>query len=215
MEGVWATAKKAGTDDDETVYIVQRDAGALRFFRGANIEIPAVIEDVDIANASVTVRYEQDGLTQVLTFQRINADNSVKSDGFGMRLTYGNGRYDELRFVRRLAAADLDVIRRIRERDREIVAKSARLLSTGVDCNSPSGFRADMVCDDFEIREKQEALMSLFDHLSFDYPVDIKSTEAAAWKQLDACKTKACLESGYMQWVRYLETSYEDELLVD
>ncbi len=200
LEGVWATNENAGTDDAETVYVIESLEGRrLRLTRDGNA-LDTQVEDADPAQNTVTLRHQVDGgLVEMLTFRKVEDENGT--GGFSLSLTYGNGQKEALGFVRRLSA-----------RDRETLATAfAPPAQTAVDaCLAVPTFRARMLCENQDLREQDEKLTEYFDFIAHRGPNDAEATRAAATKQLDACNNRGCLYDVYAKWVTYLEGNYDD-----
>ena len=200
LEGVWATSENAGTDDAETVYVIESTgAGKLRLTRDGNA-LETQVEDADPAQNTVTLRHQIDsGLAETLTFRKVEDENGT--GGFSLSLTYGNGQKEALGFVRRLSTSD-----------RETLATAfAPPAQAAVDpCLSVPTFRARMLCENPDLREQDEKLTDYFDFIAHRGPNDAEATRAAATNQLDACNNRGCLYDVYAKWITYLEGNYDD-----
>lgn len=202
LEGVWATNENAGTDDAETVYVIESvEGGKLRLTRDGNA-LDTQVEDADPVQNTVALRHQVDGgLVETLTFRKVEDENGA--GGFSLNLTYGNGQKQALGFVRRLSA-----------RDREAVANAfagpaAPVAGAGTDCDAATTYRARTICADAGLREQDALLAERFGFLAARGTIDAESTRAAAMKQLDACNDSGCLRAAYAQWIAYLDENYK------
>ena len=209
LEGVWVAPSDPGTDDSATMYMVQREGDTLKMFVDED-EWDVVIDDIDAGAGTVALVHENTGRKEILTLRRVPAE---EGDGHRLGITFGAGQYELLGFVRRISPADLRRIEAIRS-----VADAGDADGDspefGIDCEQPSGFREAEVCKDPALQAQHHSVSSRFDTLSARGMADIEATTAAAWKQLDACRTRQCLSTGYAEWVSYLDDNYP-QLMVE
>ena len=218
MEGVWVTSDHAGTDDAETVYIIQRQGQGLRLFVNEE-EWKVTIDDIDDTAGTVALVHEANGPKEILTLRKVPA-TPAEGEGHHLSVTFGLGQTEQLGFVRRISPADLAHMREI-EADAQRAAASTddddedddESDEGGVDCDPPDGFRNQQLCTDNALLEQHETLVARFETLIQAETADIGSTEAAAWKQLDACTSRRCLIDGYAHWLDYLEKNYPEPVV--
>ncbi len=205
LEGVWAAPSDPGTDDGATMYMVQREGDTLKMFVDED-EWDVVIDDIDAGAGTVALVHENTGQKEILTLRRVQAE---EGDGHRLGITFGAGQYELLGFVRRISPADLKRIEAIRANGGEALSADYEGLSRGqINCASPRTYREGQLCADKEVLKKENALGRYFWLLINEKQIDIESTQAAARRQLDDCRTRECLLSTYDHWLDYLDENY-------
>lgn len=201
LEGVWATSENAGTDDAETVFVIELVAAGKLHISRDGAALDAQVEDGDPVQNTVALRHQTDGgPVDTLTFRKVEDENGT--GGFSLNLTYGNGQSQALGFVRRLSARDRATLAAAFAEPAQSVA------AAGADCAAATAFRARAICADEGLREQDGMLAERFEFLVMRNAADGESTRAAATKQLDACNDSACLRDAYAQWIAYLDENY-------
>lgn len=219
LSGVWATSDNAGTDDAETVYLIDPQAdGALRIVRDGEW-VANTNEDVDPVAQTVVVRRETaTGPEETLTFKAVREDGDA-AESFHLRLTYGNGQVQVLGYVRRLSTGDRETIARaLRKssaiaRDGEDAADPDAMLSAVAamrdECANAISARMRAVCGSDELRRLHWAYREHFALLNKRFPSDARPVQLAAERQLEACADAACLRKAYADWGTYLGENYD------
>lgn len=210
MEGVWSTHESEGTDDSEDIYVLWLEDGVLRVFldQGGMAEWTFDVDDIDAGNGTVTLKRAVQGLEEIITLRRVMADEQ-EGGGHHLTITYGNGQRSELGFVRRISPADIGKMQAVR-RDEKAGLVAVQDEQDGLACASPEGFYESSVCQDAALRQEHRKLKSIFQALKDRGRADIEATEAAAWKQLRACKAKQCILDIYSEWNSYMIVNYTD-----
>lgn len=207
LDGVWSTADDPEGSGDETVYIVRHEGETLRMFVGGE-EWPLSVDDVDVDAGTIALVRGAGAARQVVTLRKIPAADKPEGGHF-LRITFDNGQYRELGFVRRISPADLQRIAEIRGHGGKVETSGSPGLSDDqIDCGSPKTYRQGQLCADPAVLAKENALGRYFAILIEEKHVDIASTQAAARRQLDDCRTRQCLMSAYDQWLDYLDENY-------
>ena len=110
---------------------------------------------------------------------------------------------------RHISPADIRKMQAVR-RDEKAGLAAAQDEQDGLACASPEGFYESSVCQDAALRQEHRKLTSIFQALKDRGRADIEATEAAAWKQLRACKAKQCILDIYSEWNSYMIVNYTD-----
>lgn len=210
LSGVWTTAENAGTDDAETVYLLDpRADGSLRIVRDGEW-VANVVEDVDPDARTVLVRRNDDtSPKELLTFKAVHAE-ADPSKAFHLRLTYGNGQVHELGYVRRLSTADMASIEEAARRAKgEAQVGAVPAVAEVAECAQVHSTRMRLVCGSDELRRLHLDYRENFALLGQRFPEDdVQSTLAAAEKQLENCRDAACVRKAYQDWETYLGDNY-------
>lgn len=219
LSGVWATSANAGTDDAETVYLIDPQAdGALRIVRDGEW-VANTNEGVDPVAQTVVVRHDTaTGPEETLTFKAVHEDGDA-AKSFHLRLTYGNGQAEELGYVRRLSASDRAAIAWASRKSSaeagtgENAADPDATLSAVAAmrdaCANAVSARMRAVCGSDGLRRLHWAYREHFALLNARFPSDARSVQLAAERQLEACADAACLRKAYQDWETYLGENYD------
>lgn len=214
FDGVWATTSSAGTDDAETVFRFKFGKAHSDFVMDAHV-FDVHLVDVDTDNQVVT--FETSGERdpkELLTVTRIvDAKDRANPDApFTLRVTFGNGQFSDLSFVRRLAPQDLDAINRARDAmATPVLAVTDAPTDDPTDpCTGGNSFVERMTCTNPAVKAAQEAFDMAFVNAETEYGTEVHGSQAAARKQLEACASTECLQKTYADWTRYVAENYPD-----
>lgn len=214
FDGVWATMTSAGTDDAETVFRFKFGKAHSDFVMDAHV-FDVHLVDVDTDNQVVT--FETSGERdpkELLTVTRIvDAKDRGNPDApFTLRVTFGNGQFSDLSFVRRLAPQDLDAINRARDAmATPVLAVPDAPTDDPTDpCTGGNSFVERMTCTNPAVKAAQKAFDMAFVNAETEYGTEVHGSQAAARKQLEACASTECLQKTYADWTRYVAENYPD-----
>lgn len=213
FDGVWATTSSAGTDDAETVFRLRFTKDNSDFVMDAHV-FDVHLVDVDTDNQVVT--FETSGERdpkEMLTVTRIvaAADRGKPDAPFTLRITFGNGQFSDLSFVRRLSAQDMTAIAEARtSNDEADVGSVAAAEESTDDCANATNFVDRTTCKEGPLKLARREFEMAFSDAQTNYGVDAQNSLASAQKQLDACTNTECLQKAYSDWTRYVGENYPD-----
>lgn len=212
FDGVWATTTNAGTDDAETVFRLRFAKDSSDFVMDEHVFDVRVV-DMDSANQVVTFETSgENAPKEMLTVTRIidAADRSKPDAPFSLRVTFGNGQFSDLSFVRRLTAQDVEKIveaRKAEEQDANPTAESPAVAASDP-CADASSFVDRMTCKDGKLKLARGNFESAFADAVAEHGEVAQNSMAAANKQLDACSNTDCLLKAYADWTLYVSENY-------
>ncbi len=213
MAGVWATVDKSAGGGAETVFMLGHEVDTHMSMTRNGAALDVLTEDVHPAEGTATFRFRESPTHESLTFRLIASPEGVESGGYGLRVTYADGRHETLAFVRRLSAHDMEQMDSAAEAQMLSTATGQPgpapvvLLPGMVDCNAAVEFRAHSVCKDEALRGLDRQLATRFARLK-DKGADVEGTQRAAYRQLDACNSGECLQRAYADWSKYLDDNF-------
>ena len=213
IEGVWVTTGGAGADGNETVFMITRVNDAVVQITRDDVALDLVAEDIDPAQGTATFRFRagEEGENKRITFGKV-ASPGAPDGGFTLRVTYPDGRSQDLSFVRRLGKQDIADMERAFDGSgvspEQPVASLVTTSDGRTNCAAPADFRARAVCKDEALRDLDTQLAGQFEYLQC-WNIDVESTRKAAYKQLDACTDSVCLSKAYASWTRYMDDNYD------
>lgn len=214
IEGVWATTDGSGTDGNETVFMIAGVYDDVVQITRDGIAQDLVTEDIDPAQSTATFRYRSDenGVksreNKRITFGKV-ATPGVKNGGFTLRVTYPDGKSQDLSFVRRPSKQDYAEMERAFDGPGMLPdPKKPAISGYRIKCADAVDFRGRTVCKDEALRELDLKLAEQFEYLDC-WKIDAQSTRKAAYKQLDACTDTLCLTKAYTEWTQYMDKNYD------
>lgn len=213
FDGVWATTSSAGTDDAETVY-------RLRFAKnGSDLVMDNHVFDVhviDVDTVNQTVTFQTSGETgpqEMLTVARVveAKDRGNPEAPFTLRITFGNGQFSDLSFVRRLMPQDVQFIAEARQSlsaDSEETAEVSQPVETPESCADQTSFIERTTCKDPALKEARAGFESAFGDAVMAHGQEAGISMKAAQRQLDACASTECLQKTYAEWTKCVHENY-------
>lgn len=208
MQGVWATTNGSGTDGNETVFMLAVAYDDVMQITRDGAALDLLADDIDPAQDTATFRIRSgDDEGKRITFAKVMVPGAEQG-AFTLRVTYPDGRNQDLSFVRRLGKQDIAEMERAFDGPGMLPDAPPQASANGVDCQAMEGFRARTVCKDQTLHDLDLRLAEQFDYLAC-WSIDVESTRKAAYKQLDACSDSQCLSKSYADWIRYMDENYD------
>ena len=207
LEGIWATQRQRG-DDAETIFAIEwseAEAGLRMLHDGQWLS--GTLEDVDLGNRRLAWHVDTElGPEETITLRKV--PDEAEPEAFSLEVTWANGQSEALGFVPRLTARDRKEIATAIE-----AAKHSAAMGDGPEKNPAcegehDSLRLRLICNDQEWAMTDRRLVLRLDEMKTKQP-DGEKTEAAALRQIDACRTKKCLEDAYAEWEQYLDENFD------
>lgn len=210
IHGVWASAATADAAP-RTVFVLGHVVDHVMDVSRNGIGLDLVTEKVDPDRGTVTFRFQDNAAREQLTFGRTDQSELPAGSGSVLRVTYADGRHEDLFFVRGMSDQDIqDQDAAIYERPlmRTALGRGvAGWRTTRVDCAGDPAARARSVCRSQALRELDDALARRFESIDAAGG-DAEGSRKAALAQLDACADDACRSAAYRQWIAYLDANF-------
>lgn len=206
IDGIWATTRRAGSP--ETVYMLAHVVDHEMEISRNGVGLDLGSEDVDPDQGIATFSFRKSPTRERVTFARI--PHGGETGGFTLRVTYADGSFEDLSYVRRMGKRDMEELEAA-VYERPLLQSATGILATTspalVDCETPGDFRARTVCRDQALRSLDQNLAGRLAERRAT-GADVEGSRVAALKQLDACSHSQCLRQAYTDWLRYLDENF-------